>query len=120
MPNNFNIVDVKKNDATAFVTVTGRIGGESARDFRYHCQALLKAGHVHLVIDMHGVDFIASKGAGALVALSEGFHAKGGTVQIMRASEPVRRVIELLNVDRFVTLVQDEEEAMANMPAHDS
>ncbi len=116
----FKITDVRKDDSTAVVAVGGRIGASSAKKFRYHCQALLNAGHVNLIIDMRAVDFIASSGAGTLVVLSEAFHTKGGTVQIINASEPVKRVIGLLNIGRFVTLVEDEEKAMVNIPAHDA
>ena len=120
MPRDFNVVVVNKDGNTAFVAVSGRIGVLQAQEFRSHCKALLDAGHLHLIIDMVGVDFVASKGAGALITLSEAFHAKGGTVQVIHASDPVKRMIELLNASRFITIVESEEEAMTNIQAQKS
>jgi anti-anti-sigma factor len=115
MPSNFWIKDLKKDGAVAFVGVGGRLGTSSAQEFLRHCQALLTVDERHIVIDMSAVEFIASSGAGALVVLSEHFRAKGGTVQVMKASAAVRRVVGLLNIDRFVVLVDDEEQALSNL-----
>ena len=103
---------------TGFVAIGGRIGGASAKELRAHCQALLRAGIVNLVIDMGDVEFIASSGAGTLVVLSESFQGKGGALQILRASKSVKRVISLLNIEKFIALVESEDEALANVPAY--
>ena len=114
-----SILDKLIADATTgFVAVGGRIGGASAKELRAHCQALLRTGIVNVVIDMGGVEFIASSGAGTLVVLSEGFQGKGGGLQILRASESVKRVVDLLNIGRFIALVESEDEALANVPAY--
>ena len=78
---------------------------------------MLKAGHVNLVINMNEIDFIASKGAGALITLAEAFYEKGGTVLIVCTSGPVKRVIDALNFGQFVKVVKNEQEAMANIAA---
>ena len=119
MSGTFWIETVKKSDAVAFVEVSGRIDASSADTLGTHCQSLVAQGHHHIVLDMSAVQFIASSGAGAVVVLSEDARAKNGTVQLLRPSDAVKRVINLLNICHFVALVDDDKEVVANLDARD-
>jgi anti-sigma B factor antagonist len=111
----FWIKDLRKDETIVVVGLGGRLGASPAQKFMAHCHKLLDSGRTDIVVDMSEVNFIASSGAGTLVVLSEQFRAHNGTVQILNASDTVRHVIELLNLDPFVVLVESVEEAIANL-----
>ncbi len=87
------------------------MGGSAAQEALQRCQTLIDDGYRHVIIDMADVKFIASSGAGALVVISEQFRTLGGSIQIVSASTAVCRVIDLLNLHRFVSFAKDEKTA---------
>jgi stage II sporulation protein AA (anti-sigma F factor antagonist) len=117
MLDQFWIRDGKQEGTAAFIAVGGRLGASAAHRMLGRLESLLDAGYIHVVINMADVTFIASSGAGTLVVISEEFRTKDGSVQIVSASASVRRVIDLLNLERFVSFAKDEKAALANIQA---
>jgi len=108
----FWIKDGVQESPIAVLEVGGRMGGSAAQEMLRRCQTLVDEGIQNLVINMENVSFIASSGAGALVVISEQFRRNGGSIQIASASAAVCRVIDLLNLHRFVTFATDEGSAL--------
>jgi anti-anti-sigma factor len=65
----------------------------------------------HVILDVAEVTFIASSGIGALIVASGEFDIKGGSFQVVRISEPVKRAIRMLNLEQFLTMAESEETA---------
>ena len=71
----------------------------------------------HLLLDLSGVEFLASRGLGALLALAERFNERGRTFELVACSPAVREAIKLLNLDRILTLTDREEDALRRLAA---
>ncbi len=71
----------------------------------------------HLILDLSGVEFLASSGLGALLALAERFRERGRSFELVACSPAVREAIKLLNLDRILTLSESEEDALRRLAA---
>jgi anti-anti-sigma factor len=89
----------------------GRINSEAARDLLMRCEALFDNGHNYVIVELSSVTFIASSGAGTLVKLTYDFLERGGLFQIAEVSDPVMRVIDLLNSRQFLNIAASVDEA---------
>ncbi len=90
---------------TIVLSPTGRIDHETAEAFR---EALLAqivtctAGQDHVVLDLGGVDYIASAGLRALMLAARQAKAKGGRL-VVGALQPV--VKEVFDITRFALVL---------------
>jgi anti-sigma B factor antagonist len=100
---------------TAVLKIGGRLSAQPAKKFRIYCETLKDKGFRHLVVDMSDISFIASSGVGALIVMTGEFSVKGGSVRFVSLSQAGRRVIRLLNLERFITIDSNEEEALAKI-----
>lgn len=63
---------------------------------------LITAGHVRIVIDLSGTEFIDSSGLGALVSCLKKARQAGGDLRIAGPTPHVQTVLELTNLDRVL------------------
>jgi anti-anti-sigma factor len=115
MSDDFWIKESEIELPTAVLKVGGRLGAQPAKKLRIFCETLKDKGFRHLIVDMSEVSFIASSGVGALIVMTGEFSVKGGSVRFVSLSQAVRRVIRLLNLERFITIDANEEEALAKI-----
>lgn len=66
-----------------------------------------------VVVDLSGVDFLASIGIRVLVKSAKTIAEQAGRMAVFGAQEAPRRVLETTGVDKIVMLVQDEPAALA-------
>lgn len=101
----------------AVIRVGGRVGVEPAKELRDLARNLMERQVVHVIVDVAEVTFIASSGIGALIVASGEFDIKGGSFQLVRVSEPVKRAIRLLNLEQFLTMQDSVDAAREKVPA---
>ena len=73
--------------------------------------SLKDAGERHLVVDLAGVEFVASTGLATFLLLTEEFADVPGLVVFVNAAPSVMQVITLLNITQFLKLETSEEAA---------
>lgn len=66
-----------------------------------------------LVLDLQGVDFLASLGVGQLVTLHHAVKAASGRMTLAGAGPDVGRVLQRCRVDTLIPMVATVEAAMA-------
>jgi anti-anti-sigma factor len=115
MPNRFRIREKDMNPPVAALAVHGRLDAATAKELRTRCTTLADEGYTHIILDMAQVTFIASSGAGALIVLSGEMNVREGTVTLVALSQAVARVIDLLNLERYLDIEPDEATARAGM-----
>jgi anti-anti-sigma factor len=115
MSDDFWIKESIMEPPTAVLKIGGRLSAQPAKKLRIFCQTLKDKKFRHLVVDMSEISFIASSGVGALIVMTGEFSVKGGSVRFVSLSQAVRRVIRLLNLERFITIDSNEEEALAKI-----
>jgi anti-sigma B factor antagonist len=70
---------------------------------------------VPLVVDLTGVDFLASSGLGLLAERSQRYAERGARLTVVAAHRAVLRSIELTGLSEIITVVSSVEEAVARL-----
>jgi anti-anti-sigma factor len=111
MVKEFSITEAPRQGA-AILRVTGRLDARNAQTLLRTCRVHEEKGDRNLVINLAEVTFVASSGVGTLLALTEELADAGGSVHLVALSDPVKSVIELLNLTQFLNLGASEDEAL--------
>ncbi len=70
-------------DGVAVIEAAGDVDVYSAPAFREQIVDLVDAGHVHLVVDLNGLEFLDSTGLGVLVGGLKRVRARRGSLRIV-------------------------------------
>jgi anti-anti-sigma factor len=100
----------------ARVTLTGRIdlAGAHDIDMPMNVAAGSKRG---IVVDLSGVDFMASLGLRTLVMTAKTVGRRGGRVVLLNPRPEVEEVIRTTGVDEVIPIMTDAQEALAAIGA---
>lgn len=93
-------------DVQLFVRIRGELDAFTA-DHIQHALLAAATESADLVIDLAGVTFVDNAGLRLLEHLSDRAHASGGRVRLHDPSRSVRRLIDLLGIDRLDLCVPD-------------
>jgi len=106
-----------RHDGVTVLTVAGTLDAVTAAGFRDRCLALLESAEAGLVVDIAEVPFVASSGLGTFLLVSERARGLGRPVALAGAVRPVRDVLAMMNLERFLNLQPDAETALAALAA---
>jgi anti-sigma B factor antagonist len=87
------------------------LDGTNADAFRREIAPVLKDCH-KLVLDLDQVRFVDSRGCGAILSCLKQIAPTGGDVKLCRVTPPVRKVFDLIRMDRICQIVNTREEAV--------
>lgn len=86
------------------LAVGGDLDVAAAPALRQAVMAAVSSGETRLVLDLTGVGFIDSFGIGAVVGSLKRVRQRGGELALVCPEPRVRRVFELCDLDRILTL----------------
>lgn len=75
--------------------ITGRLGSTTTAQLAEALEAALAAGHVRVVLDCSGVDYISSAGLAVLERADDRLRAGGGALLLTGLQEAVRVAFEV-------------------------
>jgi anti-sigma B factor antagonist len=101
----------KVGDVTIVVVNIDELDAANADDFRRSIAPTLK-GCRKLVLDLSDVQFVDSRGCGAILSCLKHVSTAGGDLKLCRVTEPVRMVFELIRMERICQIVNTREEAV--------
>jgi len=106
-------ISVRENEGITILDLTGRlVVSESLNDLRECVRRLIAEGHIQIVANLAGVDYIDSTGLGTLVICYTTLQKAGGALKLENLN---RRNIELLLLTKLSTvfeLFNDEQSAV--------
>lgn len=100
---------------TVVASLTGHLEAPGAARLWDAATPLLSEDSPSLVVDMTGVDLMASAGVGALVRLYHRVQKLGGRMAVIGTSERVRGVIEVVQLSQILNICDTMEEARARL-----
>jgi len=101
-------------DATV-VDLNGRIAlGEESAGLRDLIANLLSEGHVKILLNLAGVDYIDSSGLGALVSGVASVRRVGGEMKLVNLSSKVDDLMEVTRLYTVFDIADNEEAALAS------
>ncbi|HYV39041.1 MAG TPA: STAS domain-containing protein [Gemmataceae bacterium] len=83
----------------------------NADEFRREMAPVLKTCR-QLVLDLSQVQFMDSRGCGAILSCLKHVSTSGGDLKLCRVTEPVLMVFELIRMDRICEIVSTREDAV--------
>ena len=105
-------IEEKRIGPAVVLSIEGRLDHAGAQIFDTHVSRLVAAGERALVIDFHGVDFLASMGLRALIKPYQALAQKGGKIAVANLSESVRGVFQLAGIEKAVPIYDSVEDAV--------
>lgn len=68
-----------------------------------------------LAVDLQKVDFLSSSGVAILVGLKRRIDTRNGKIVFFQVQPVVRDLLNVMKLDRFFTVADDEERALASL-----
>ncbi|MGB2635730.1 MAG: STAS domain-containing protein [Candidatus Acidiferrum sp.] len=97
------------------VDLNGRIAlGEESAGLRDLIANLLSEGHVKILLNLAGVDYIDSSGLGALVSGVASVRRAGGEMKLVNLSSKVDDLMEVTRLYTVFDIADNEEAALAS------
>ena len=107
----FREVDGKK-----ILDVAGEIDVYTAPQFREAVNSVLAVGQKHLLINMAGVTYMDSSGFGALLSATKRLRPHGGTVNLIKCSGAIDRILRITKLDTIFATFDTVDEAVKSVP----
>ena len=104
---------VSTDASRTVVTVTGEIDLATQGQLRTTLNDLVVAGHVDLVQDLSGVDFVDSTGLGALIGTRRRVHAFHGSLALVIPNEAVMKVFTITGLEKVFDIHDTLDAALA-------
>ena len=98
-------------DVTIVAVNAKELDANNADAFRLAIAPVLKDCR-KLVLDLDQVQFVDSRGCGAILSCLKQIAPTGGDLKLCRATLPVRTVFDLIRMDRICQIVKTREEAV--------
>ena len=103
---------VEKIGEITLLTPAGeRLDAIVAKEFKNHVAAVLDPAS-KVVIDMSRLRFVDSTGLGAIISFLKQSKEAGGDLKLCGISPSIRKLIELVRVDKIVEIFETKEEAV--------
>jgi anti-sigma B factor antagonist len=97
------------------VDLNGRIAlGEESAGLRDLIANLLSEGHVKILLNLAGVDYIDSSGLGALVSGVASVRRAGGEMKLVNLSNKVDDLMEVTRLYTVFDIADNEQAALAS------
>jgi len=72
----------------------------------------LEQGQRAFIVDLQEVETVDSCGVGVLIAVHHQVVAEGGTVAFVGCNSLVKKVLQMMRLDRFLAIFSDQEKAL--------
>ena len=90
--------------ASAVLALDGEVDAFKREALLTETEALIEGGVRHLVVNLRRVRFINTSGLGALIQIHRQLEQLGGRLIVSQPTDPVWQPIELLGLDRVLSV----------------
>lgn len=103
----------ERYETAEVVKLEGPIHAQSVGELRADFEVILRRAPRVLVLDLEYVADMDSSGVGTLIWILKRMRSQGGDVRILNLHGMVRRLFQLLHLDRTMKVCETLEEAIA-------
>lgn len=100
------------SESVWFIVVDGRIDQLSTPELEDTFNKALEAGHIRLVIDLAGVNYINSGGLRSLLTIRRQARARGGDVVMINFTSQLTQLFAVMGFDNVFRILPDQEAAL--------
>lgn len=109
----FNIIRENAGNGVTILRVQGFLDAHTFERLEETIRGVFDSGSFKLIVDLGGVDYISSAGAGVLIGARSESQENGGDVVLLNATESVKEVFDLLGLTQIFKLMNDRNAALA-------
>lgn len=113
MATTFSITKETAGDGVSVLHVQGFLDAHTFEQLEEAIREVFEGGCFKLVVELGGVDYISSAGAGVLIGARSESQENGGDVVLLNPTESVKEVFDLLGLTQIFKLVPDQASALA-------
>ncbi len=113
-----DLVVEREADIVVAILMTEHLDLSNADSFRSEVSSALQGSH-NLILDLGRVQFVDSRGCGAIIACLKQVSADGGDLKLCHVNSAVRGVLELIRLHRICEITGTREEAMRSFRSQD-
>jgi anti-sigma B factor antagonist len=96
------------------VTINGYLDAHTFERLEQTIAELFNKNQYNMVVDLSGVEYISSAGAGVFIHALNESHEHKGNIVLMKPTPNVREVFDLLGLTLFFQIVDDKAAAMGH------
>jgi anti-sigma B factor antagonist len=101
----------------ALVVAKGFLDSHTFEQMEDTINALFEEGVFKIAVDVGGVEYISSAGAGVFIGALSCANDNGGNVVLLNPTPNVQEVFDLLGLSQLFTIVNDKEKALEALGA---
>ena len=94
------------------LSVSGYIDAATFPQLVKEADEVLNSGHVNLVLDLGGVDYVSSAGLRVLLMAAKAIKQKNGKLALYGLTETVQEIFEISGFDKILTISAEEADAL--------
>ncbi len=107
----FQIVKEKLPEGVVFLGVRGFLDAHTFEELEKAINDIFEEGIYKLVVDLAGLDYISSAGAGVFIGAIGTAQENDGNIILMKPSPNVKEVFDLLGLSQIFTFRDSRDEA---------
>ncbi len=108
----FQILKEKLPDSVVILTVRGFLDAHTFEELEKTINDLFENSVYKLAVDLSGLDYISSAGAGVFIGAIGTAQENDGNIILMKPSANVKEVFDLLGLSQIFTFKESREEAV--------
>lgn len=105
-------IDTVTKDGIELISITGFLDAHTAPILEKHIETLVNSNRIRIIIDFSALEYISSAGLGVFMSHIEEIRNKGGDIKMIKMTDKVYSVFDLLGFPMLFNLEKNEEEAI--------
>jgi anti-sigma B factor antagonist len=105
-------IQVRSHDQVSVVEPIGYLNAYTAKNFEEVLQALIDKNQLKIVINCHGLSYIASAGLGVIMGCIDTIRDNNGDIRMCSVNETVFNIFDVLGFTHLYSIFESEEKAI--------
>lgn len=106
-----NFDERQEQEAMVVRPLEKRLDSYVSEEFKVHMKNIVHNGHLKIVLDLSGVEFVDSSGLGAIIATMMALRPQGQLI-VCNARDSVLALFRLTRMDRVIPVKNNADEAL--------
>jgi anti-anti-sigma factor len=108
-----NLEMEKRDGGIVELKLAGRMDVQGSQQIDLKFSAMTSADNGKFVVDLAGVEFLASIGIRTLMLSAKSVKARGGKMALLNPNANITKVLEMAGVDTLIPVFHDRASALA-------
>jgi anti-sigma B factor antagonist len=107
-------IDVRSVGNIAVVEPVGYINAHTAKNFENVLQDLVDRKQNQIVINCHGLEYVASAGLGVIMGFIDNIRENNGDIRMCNINETVLNIFDVLGFTQLYSIFDSEDKAVVS------